>query len=146
MIAERRDEVGQQVGRDGEDDAEFERSGKRVASGLCDFPDLRGFLEYPLRLLDDAGAERCDGDLGFTPLEEARAQFVLELLDRDGKRRLAHETALRGAAKAAFVGDGDDVAKLVERHLWLAGALVQERRERMGELGMLEAIIDGRLE
>ncbi len=77
----------------------------------------------------------------------ARAQLLLELLDRHRQRRLAHEAALRRAAEAPLVGDGDDVAQLVERHRWCCAARVaQERREVVGELRVLEPVVDRRLE
>ena len=69
-----------------------------------------------LRLLDDARADRRHRDLALSPLEEPRAQLLLELLNGDRQRRLAHEAPRRGAAEAPLVRHGDDVAKLVQRH------------------------------
>ena len=146
-LVQRRNQVRQQVRRDRVDHAEPQRPGELVASRLRELLDPRRLLQHLLRLLDDALADRRHRDLALAALEEARAQLLLELLDRDRKRGLAHEAALRGAAEAALVRDGDDVAKLAQRHrLGVLPLLPEERREILGELRMLETEVDGRLE
>ena len=125
----------------------LQRAGELVAARLRDLPDPRRLLQHLLRLLDDALADRRHRDLALAALEEPRAELLLELLDRDRQRRLAHEAALRGAAEAPLVRDGDDVAKLVQRHRRCRlAALAQERGEVVGQLRMLEPEIDRRLE
>ncbi len=106
-------EIGQQIRRHRVNDAEAQRADELVASTDRDLADARGLLQYLLRLLDDALAERRDRDLGLAALEQRRAELVLELLDRDGQRRLADEAPGGGAAEAALLRHGDDVAQLV---------------------------------
>ncbi len=144
---QRRDEIRQEVRGDRVDDAEPEDAGELVSSGLRELHDPRRLLEHLLRLLHDARADRRHRDLALAALEEPGAQLFLELLDRDRQRRLAHETAPRGATEAPLVGDGDDVAKLAQGHRRVScRPVAQERREVVGELRMLEPEIDRRLE
>ena len=142
-LAQHRHEVGQEVRRDRVDDAELERSRELVAPGLRELADARGFLEHPLRLLDDALADRRDGDLGLAALEQRRAELLLELVDRHRQRRLAHEALGRGAAEAPLLRDRDDVAELVERHGPSAGEVPGER---LAGLRVLQPEVDHRLE
>ncbi len=113
---QRGNEVGQEVRRHRIDDAEPERAGQLVAAGLRNLPDLRRLLEHLLRLLDDTLADRRDRYLALAPLEQPGAKLLLELLDRDGQRGLAHEAALRGATEISLAREGDEIAQLVQRH------------------------------
>ena len=113
---ERWNQVGQQVGSHGVDDTEPEHADQLVPPGLGDIANPRRLLEHLLGLFDDALAHRRDADFGLAALEELRPELILEFLDRNRQRRLAHEAALRGAAEAPFLRDGDQVAQLVERH------------------------------
>ena len=117
-LAQRGNQVGQQIRRDRVDDAELQRACQLVAARLGNLPDLLRLLEHPLRLLDDAPADGRHRDLALAAFEEHRAELVLELLDGHRQRRLADEAALGRPAEAPLVGDRDDVAKLVQRHRW----------------------------
>ena len=121
-LVERGNQIGQQVRRHGVDDAEPEHADQLVAPGQRNVADACRLLEHLLRLLDDALADRGDADLGLAALEELRAELLLELLDGDRQRGLAHEAALRSAAEALLLRDRDQVAQLVERHRAFAGA------------------------
>ena len=112
-FVQRGNQVGKKIRRDGVDDAEPEQTDQLVAASLGDVANPRGFLEHLVRLLDDAFADRSHGDLGLAALEELRSQLLLELLDSDRQRRLAHKAALRGAPEAFLLRDRDDVAQLV---------------------------------
>ena len=57
---------------------------KRVVKNGDEVPD-----DAQLRLLDDAVAGGGDGDFAGAALEQLHAEFVLQLLDGDRKRRLA---------------------------------------------------------
>ena len=48
--------------------------------------------------------------------EERRAELVLEGADLPAERRLAHVQARGGAADVSFLGDGDEIADLLEAH------------------------------
>src|SRR4029434_1904817 len=87
-----------------------------IAPGLGDLADARRFLKHLLRLLYDPLADRRDGDLSLPSLEQQRAELFFQLLNRDGERRLADEALGGGATETSFLRDGDDVAKLVQRH------------------------------
>jgi len=49
-------------------------------------------------------------------IEKTRAEFVFELEDLLGKRRLGDVRVFRGAREGKSFGDGAEVAKLVEFH------------------------------
>ena len=141
-LVQRRNQVRQQVRRDGVDHAEPEQADQLVASRLRDVADAGRFLQDLLRLLDDALADRRDRHLVLAALENLRAQLLLELLDRDRQRRLADEAMLRCPPEIAFLCDGDDVAKLVEGHrvrLRIFG-------ERGADFGVLQRQLDRRLQ
>jgi preprotein translocase subunit SecD len=99
-IVQRRDEVRQQVRRDGIDDAQREHSGELVAARLRDVANARRFLEHALRLLDDALSDGRHRDFALAALEHQRAELFLELLDRHRQRGLAHEALLRRHARS----------------------------------------------
>lgn len=50
------------------------------------------------------------------PIEEARAEFVLELEDLLGKRRLGDVRLFRGTGERKSLSDGAEVAELVKFH------------------------------
>jgi hypothetical protein len=83
---------------------------------LRDFADAGRLFQHFLRLFDDALSHRRDGHFALATLEQRRAQFLLELLDGHRQRGLADETLLRGAAEVPFLGNGDEVAQLGQRH------------------------------
>ena len=56
-LVQRRNQVGEQVRRDGVNGAETKHSHQLVAPGLRDIADVRRLLEDLLRLLDDALAD-----------------------------------------------------------------------------------------
>ena len=112
----RRDEVRQKIRRHRVDRPEAEQACQLVAARLRDIANSRRFLQHLVRLLNDALADRRHRDLAFSPLEELRLKFFLQFLDRHRQGGLADKAALRGPAEAFFLRDGDDVAKLVERH------------------------------
>jgi hypothetical protein len=105
----RRHQRGQEVRAYGVDDAQAQRARQRILALLGDLLDRRGLLQHPLGLLDDLRADRCDAHLGAAALEELDAEFVLQLLDRDRKRRLAHEAGLRRPSEVAFTGNCNNV-------------------------------------
>ena len=49
-------------------------------------------------------------------LKQGRAELVFERADRSAERRLAHVKARRGATDVRFLGDGDEIADLLEAH------------------------------
>lgn len=61
-----------------------------------------------------AGGEQADAPRG--PLEQRRAELVLEAADLAAERRLRDVQATRGAADVLLLGDGDEVAQLGEAH------------------------------
>ena len=79
---------GQQVRRDGVDDAEAQHAVERIAALLRDRLDARRLVERAPRLRHDLRADLGDQHAGLAALEDAHAELVLELLDR-GRQRSA---------------------------------------------------------
>ena len=69
-----------------------------------------------MRLTDDALAGGRHGHLVGAPLEDLRAEFLFELLDRNRQGGLADEAGLRGTAEMPLAGDGDDIAEFGQCH------------------------------
>jgi hypothetical protein len=109
-------EFGQQVGPDRVDDAQPQRAIERVLAAFGDLPDRLCLLDHGLRLSHDGLAQGCRADLIAAAFEDLHVEFVLQLLDRHGKRRLRNETSLGRAPEVALAGYGHDVAELGERH------------------------------
>ena len=112
---------GMRIRADRVDRAEAQRRGELVLALLGDVLDRRRFLEHALRLLDDAVAHRCHRHFAAAALEKRHAELVLQLLDRDRQRRLAHEAFFRRAPEVALAGERDDVTQLGQRHAEING-------------------------
>ena len=81
---------------------------------LGELDDLLARLDDAARALDDflaGGGQR--HALG-RALDELHAEVFLELLELRRQRRLADEAALGRAAEVARVGEGDEVAQVLE--------------------------------
>jgi hypothetical protein len=110
-----RDHVGQQVGRDGGDDAEPQGPVERLA-------ELAGGVGQVVRVqqqLADPGQDRLaaggEEHAAGRPLEEAHADLLLELLHLGGEGRLGDVAALGGAPEAAQLRHGLRVLELAQR-------------------------------
>jgi hypothetical protein len=113
---QRRQGVGHQIGTDGRNDADPQRSREwvaRAARRRGDFGDRR---QRAPGVLDDRFGARCDGDNAALALEDAHAEFRLQLEDLTAQRRLADVAGRRGAAEMTVVGDGDDVVEIAQVH------------------------------
>jgi hypothetical protein len=105
-----------EVGRDSGDDADGDTAAK--VGMLIGGAGARGF-----RLLQNCAGARNESAAGLgeanaatEAVEEFGAQLFFEFQHLLGKRRLGNLAALGGAAEIAGVGDGANVAKLVEFH------------------------------
>ena len=67
-------------------------------------------------MLEEDAAAREEAHAARRAREERRAELVLERADLPAERRLAHVEALGGAPDVAFLGDGDEVADLLQAH------------------------------
>ena len=79
--------------------------------------DARGLVERAPRLGDDLGADLSELDSALAALEHAHTELLLDVLDRGRQARLAHERNLGSAAEVFFVGHGDQVFELRQRHV-----------------------------
>jgi len=73
-------------------------------------------LSGPARVLDDRLRARRDGDRAPFALEDAHAEFSLQLEDLAAQRRLADVAGRRSAAEVTVVGDGDDILEIAQVH------------------------------
>ena len=109
-------QIGQQVGADGGDDAQFERAGQGVFAALGDLADFGGLLKHALGLAHDFCAQRGDGDFAGVALEEFDLQLFFQFFDGDGQGGLRDEAGFGGFAKVFVAGHGNDVFELGQRH------------------------------
>ena len=138
---------GSRYGRHRVYDAELERPGQLVAPRLRDLADPRRLLQHPLRLLDDALADRSDRHLVLAAFEHRAPSSSSSFWIATDSAGWLTKHLLRRASEIALLRDRDEVAELVERHArGEAAALGQERGERRGSLRMPEAEIDSRFE
>ena len=110
------DERGQQIGRDGVDNAEPELADQRVFILFGDFLDDGGLFQYPFGLSDDLAAQRRHGNFRPAAFEQRYAQFIFEFFDGDRQRRLGDEAGLGRMAKMFMSRDGDDIFKFGQSH------------------------------
>jgi hypothetical protein len=85
----------------------------RAARRRGDFGDRR---QRAPRVLDDRLGARRDRDGAALALEDAHAEFRLQLEDLTAQRRLADVAGRRGAAEVTVVGDGDDILEIAQVH------------------------------
>ena len=113
---QRRQRVRQQIGADGRNDADPQRSGERVARAARRRGDFGDRRQRAPGVLDDRLGARRDGDRAPLALEDAHAEFRLQLEDLAAQRRLADVAGRRGAAEMTVVGDGDDILEIAQVH------------------------------
>jgi hypothetical protein len=101
---------GSKIGADGVNDPQPQHSGQLVLALAGQLPDERRFFQHPLRLVDDAPADRGDGDFARTAFEQSDAQFLLQFAHRHAQGGLADVAGFGGTAEVPRARDGDDVA------------------------------------
>ena len=74
-------QIGQQVGADGGNDAELERTAQGVFAALGDFAHPVSLLQHALGLAHDFFAQRGDGDFSRAALENFDVQLFFQLSD-----------------------------------------------------------------
>ena len=109
-------QVGQQVGADGIDHPQLQRSGQRVFAPLGNLADGVGLLQHSLGLAQHLVTQRSDGDLVGIALENLQLQLFFQLLDGHRQRGLRHMAGLGRAAEVLFAGHGDDVFEFGQGH------------------------------
>ena len=114
--AQRADQVRQQVGRNGVDDAQAQHALERVAALARHRLHALGLLQRAARLRHDLLAGLGEEHAALAALEQRDAEFLLEVLHGGGQARLADEAALGGLAEMARFGDGDDVPEFGQCH------------------------------
>ncbi len=107
---------GKPIGSDGGYGADDDGAGFGVEA-LGEFVLGAGeFVEDGARAREKRFAEIGEADGAAEAVEEAAAKLGFELLDLLGERRLRHVAFFGGAREGAGVGDGGEVAELVEFH------------------------------
>lgn len=114
--AEGLEKAGEEVGRDGGQGTEFDFAADEAADVADFFAGGFELVDDALGVVEEKFAGGGDGDVAFVSLEEFFAEFVLELHDLLAEGRLGDVTALGGAAEVFRLGDGEEVAELVNFH------------------------------
>jgi hypothetical protein len=116
FAGERSEKRGKEIGGDGGNDA----NGEWTTDGLLALDDvtLRGgkFVENRTSARKKGFAEFGEAHGTAKTIEEASAEFIFELEDLLGERRLRDVALLSRAGEGVGVGDGAEVAKLLEFH------------------------------
>lgn len=103
------DQLRQQVGADGMDDAQAEIACQRVLSQLGDLLDAPRLVEGLARLPDHLPAEVGEGNVTLAALDEGNPQFGLEILQGDTQGGLADLAFFSRLAERSLVGKGDQI-------------------------------------
>ena len=106
----------QQVGRDRRDDAEAQFAGEGIARRISGGAHARRRGERRARLRHDGRRPVADASAAALPVEQAKAEFRLELEDLTAQRRLTDVAGRRRAAKMAVVGDRDHIFEVSKVH------------------------------
>ncbi len=109
-------DLGQQVGRDGRNDADAQRAREGVGQLASQFAEVAGGHEHGARLRNDGEPGCRYPHLAPVALEDAHAERALDLRHLRAERRLRHVTRLGGPPEAAEIGDGNEVLQLAQRH------------------------------
>jgi hypothetical protein len=116
FAGELRQDPGEKIGSDCGDGA----NGKRAGDGILALDDIAArcfkFTQDGTSARKKGFAEVGEADAAAETIEEAGAEFVLELEDLLGKRRLGDMGLLGGARKRAGIGNSTEVAELMEFH------------------------------
>ena len=140
-LVQRRDQVGEQVRRDGVNGAEAKHVPTSWLRPACAISRMRAASSSTF-----CACSTIRSPTGVTvtsalrALEQLRAELLFQLLDRHRQRRLADEAALRRPAEAPLLRDRDQVAQLVEGH---AALLRGTRANFAPDFRMLEPERDG---
>ena len=125
LFAQDRQQRWQQIGRDGGNDAEPERTREQLSAMAGILGEVTGGSEHALGTPRHLGADIRERHGSGTPLDKLGAESLLELTDLHGERRLRHGALLRGPAEMKIPRKGVEVAELPECHhadkviLWL---------------------------
>ncbi len=136
-LGESRQGDRQQVGRDGRDDAEAQFAGEGIARRVSGGGHARRGGERRARLRHDRRRSVADASAAAFAVEQAKAEFGLELEDLTAQRRLTDVARRRRAAKMAVVGDRDHIFEVSEVHSskdWRRQSLV--KRQSIGPIAL----------
>lgn len=109
-----RGDPGQEVGADGRQKGDAQTAGERVSVGASDLHHLVARLDDAPCARHDLCASRCQQRLPGLTLDEHDAEVLLELAQLRRQGRLADEAALGGLAEVPGIGDGDEIAQVLE--------------------------------
>ena len=116
-FTQRGNELGQKVGGNGENQAEFERAFQFVLLFIGKVLDEFGFFQNPAGLGDNALARFGRDDVVAATVEQGYRQLFLQLFDGDGEGGLADKAASCGTSEVTFLCDGYDVTQFGQGHV-----------------------------
>ena len=113
------DQFGQQIGADGVNHAETEVAVQRIPAQLGHLLDAARFIERPPCLRHHLPAKISEGDVALAALDQADAEFVFQILERNAQGGLADMAFFCRLAERAFVGKGHQITQGREFHGWV---------------------------
>ena len=105
-----------QIGSDGVDDAQTQRTGQGVAALCGAFAQLVAASEDLFGFFDDGRARGGERHIVAAALEDLDLQFIFEFFYGNRQGRLRDVAILSRATEMTFAGYGQNVAKFVECH------------------------------
>ena len=115
-MSDGRQYLGQQIGRDGRNDAEAQLAAERVAMLLGDLHEFVRIAQHAYGLGDDGFAHRRQHHPTVAPFDQRHAEALFEFLELGRQRGLADKTRVGGASEVPMFGDGDQVLEVAQIH------------------------------
>ena len=105
-----RQQMGEKVGANRVNRADFQRRIELVLAALGQIPDDAHLIKHPLRLLNNTLTGFGDTDTALAAFEQRDAKLVFQLFHSNTERRLAYMATLGSPAKMPFAGQRNDVS------------------------------------
>ncbi len=110
-LAQRHNQFGQQIGGNGENQAEFERAVQFVLLFVGQMLDQIGLFQHAAGLGDDTLARFGGDDVVAAPVKQRYGQLFFQFFNGNRKGGLADEAAAGGASEMALLRHCNDVAQ-----------------------------------
>ena len=110
-----RQRAREQVGRDGRDHAEPQRSAQRALERVRGLDEAARLREHRARAPHELVPGGREQHAPPVALEQAQVEQRLELADLGGEPGLRHAARARRAVEAAEIGDRDEILELAQR-------------------------------
>ena len=113
--ADERQELRQQIGRNGGNGAEAKRAGEAAGELACTVEKIVDVGQHAGRTLGDLATARRQADALARALQQLQAEFLLQLLDLHGEGRLRHGALLCRHPEMAGLRHRAEIPKLFDR-------------------------------